>query len=105
MSAAHSAFPGGNFPLAPKNVLALCDTTVRINTAENRATTADFALFHDDEPAQIRDALMIIDHERSACLNRQSAYFVSFQLFALIDLRLQRRLIHYLLDRAYLAFH
>ena len=91
MSAAHGAFPGGNFPLAPKNVLALRDTTVRINTAENRATTADFTLLHDDEPAQIRDALMIIDHERCACLNRQSAYFVPFQLFALIDLRLQRR--------------
>ena len=87
MSAPQRTFAGRNFSLAPKNVLALCHTAIGVNTAGNRAAAADFIVVHDDKPAEIRDTIMIVNHERPACFNHEPAYVVSLQLLVLVDLR------------------
>src|SRR5207245_6443057 len=69
ISAPQRTFAGRNFSLAPKNVLALCHTAIGVNTAGNRAAAADFIVVHDDKPAEIRDTIMIVNHERPACFN------------------------------------
>ena len=58
-----------NFSLGPKNILALCDLPVGINAAENRAAAADFSIVHNNEPAKIRDAIMVVHYQWPAGLN------------------------------------
>src|SRR5918996_2723495 len=77
MTASQCALAGGNFSLGPKNILALGSFPVGINTAENRAATADPSVVHDNKSAEIRDAIMIVDNEWAPGLNCQSANLVS----------------------------
>ena len=44
---------------------------------------ANLSVIHQNEPAEIRDAIVIIEHERRARLNRKPADFVALQLLAL----------------------
>src|SRR6266566_1603217 len=77
MAASHRALASGNFSLGPKDVFALCSFSVGINTAENRTSAADPSIVHDNEPAEIRNMIMIVDYERPARLNCQSPNFIS----------------------------
>src|SRR6266487_3834503 len=70
MAAPRRARASRNFSFAPKDVFALCNLSVGINPAENRAATADLPIIHDDKSAEIRDPIMVINDERTAGLNR-----------------------------------
>ena len=98
MTAPHCPGAGRYFPLGPENILALCDGAIRINAAENCSTTTDLSVIYDHKPPEIPNAIVVVDDERCAGLNRKSADLVSFQLFATVALRLQCRRIHDSLD-------
>src|SRR5436190_8614520 len=99
MAGTHCAFASCNFFLRPKDIFALCDGSIRVNAAENCATTADLAVVDDNKPSQIRNPVMIIYDEWRARLNCNSANLVSLQLFASIACYRECRGICYLLDR------
>jgi hypothetical protein len=72
----------GDFALGPKNILTLCNLSVGINAAENRAAAADLPIVYDNKSPEIWDSIMIINDKRAASLNRKFASFISLQLFA-----------------------
>src|SRR5438128_5858665 len=82
MAGPHCAFTGRNFSLDPEDIFALCDGSICVNAAENRAATADLSVVDDNKPTQIRNAIVVVDNKRSAGLNRESANLVSLELFA-----------------------
>jgi hypothetical protein len=90
MTCPHCAFPSCNFFLCPEDILALCDGSICVNAAENRAAAADFSIINDHKSAKIWDAIVIIDDERPARLNGKSANLISLQLFASVARCLQR---------------
>src|SRR4029077_5509650 len=81
MTAPHCARVRCNFSLGPENIFALCDGSVCINAAGNRAAAADLSVIDDNKPAQIRNAIMVIDDEGPTGLNRELANLISLQLF------------------------
>src|ERR1700746_2918911 len=91
MPAAYGTMAGGNFSFGPKNVFALCNLPVGIDAAENDTSSANLVVIDDCKSAEIRDAVMIVDHEWTAGLNRQPPDLISLHLFALVDLCLERR--------------
>src|SRR5258708_19865546 len=105
MTAPHCPGEGRYFPLSPENILALCDSAIRINAAENRSTTTDLSVIYNHKPPEIRNAIVVVDHEWCPGLDCKSAGLVSFQLFAPVALRLQCRRIHDSLDCHDLPFH
>src|SRR5437667_9441368 len=90
MAGSQRPFLGCNLFLGPENIFALCDGSVRIHAAENRAATADFSIINDHKSAKTWNAIVIIDDEWPARLNCKSANLVSLQLFALVALCLKR---------------
>src|SRR5712692_2693809 len=94
-----------NFSACPENIFALCDGSIGINATENRAATTDSVVVYEHEPAEVGDALVIIDYERRACVDGKPPDFVALQLLIIVDCYFKRRGIHLLLDRHDLAFH
>ena len=90
MAGSQCPFPGCNLFLGPENIFALCDGSICVNAAENRAAAADFSIINDHKSAKIWHAIVIIDDEWAARLNRKFANFVSLQSFALVALCLKR---------------
>src|SRR5439155_3607413 len=89
MTAAHCPCARRNFSLRPEDVLALCDGPVRINAAENRAATADLSVVYDNKAAEIRNTLVVVNHEWAAGLNCKATNLVSLQLFTSVGFCLQ----------------
>src|SRR4029077_5677643 len=81
MTAPQCARAGRNFSFGPENIFALCDGSVCINAAGNRAAAADLSVIADNKAAQIRNAIMVIDDEWPTGLNRELANLISLQLF------------------------
>ena len=95
-----------NLLFDPEDVFALrCRVPVGVNAAEDRAATANLAAVRDDESTQLRIAIVIVDHERAARLNREASDFVALELFAFLFRCFECRGIHHLIDRNDLAFH
>ena len=91
MTAPHCARASGNFSLGPEDVFALGDSSICVHAAEDRTATADLPVIDNDKAAEIRNAVVIVDNERTARLNCKSANLVSIQLFARIIVCIQRR--------------
>src|SRR5205809_874974 len=90
MATPHRTLVSGNFALGPKNIFTLCNLSVGINAAENRAATADLPIVYDDKSPEIWNSVMIINDKWAASLNRQFANFISLQLFASVGFCLER---------------
>ena len=98
MAGTHCAFASRNFFLRPEDIFALCDGSIRVNAAENCATTANLAVVDDNKASQIRNPVVIIYDEWRARLNCNSANLVSLQLFASVAGCLECGRICYLFD-------
>src|SRR5437899_453092 len=98
MARTHCAFASCNFFLRPKDILALCDGSIRVNATENCAATADLSVVDDNKASEIRNPVVIIYDECRAGLNCNSANIVSVQLFASVALCLKGGRIRDLLD-------
>src|SRR4029450_5842407 len=77
MAAPHRTFASRNLSLGPKNIFALRSLSVGINAAEDRATTTDFPVVHDNKSTEIRDAIMIVNNQWTTGLDCQSANLIS----------------------------
>src|SRR5437667_5868248 len=80
MAGSQRPFPGCNLFLGPENIFALCDASIRINAAEDRAATADLSVVYDHKAAQTGNAIMIVDDEWRASLNCKPANLISLEL-------------------------
>src|SRR5437879_5323063 len=69
MSAPNRAFRSGNFSLSPKNIFALRNSSVRINSAKHCAASTDLPVVHDYESTEIRNAIMLVNYERAPSLD------------------------------------
>src|SRR5207302_7360049 len=105
MASSQRPFPGCNLFLGPENIFAFCDGSICVNAAENRAAAADFSIINDHKSAKIWHAIVIIDDEWAASLNRKPANLVALQLFARVACLLERGRIDHLLDGDDLTFH
>src|SRR5205807_476436 len=65
-----------DFSFYPKNIFALRDRAIGINAAENCAAAANLAIIRDDKASKLRNAIMIVDHQRTARLQCQPTDFV-----------------------------
>ena len=65
------------FPSRPENVFALDRGAIGVSAAENDSAAADSSVIDDNEAPEIGDAIVIIQHERRARLNRDAADFIA----------------------------
>src|SRR6266487_610883 len=70
MAAPRRARSSRNFSFAPKNVFALCNLSIGVDAAENRTASADLSVVNENKSAEIRNMIVIVNHERTAGLNR-----------------------------------
>src|SRR5215469_5103384 len=70
-------FTRGDFSFGPKDILAFCNGAIRVDAAENRSATADLSVVYDDEPSEVRNAVVVVDDEWSTGLDCKPANLVS----------------------------
>ena len=70
MTAPRRTSASRNFPFAPKNVFALCNLSIGVDTAENGTASTNLPVINENKSAEIRNTIVIVDHERTAGLNR-----------------------------------
>src|SRR5438270_10681006 len=96
---------GRDFAFYPENILALGDGAIGVNTAENCPATANLSVIDNHKAPERRNPIVVVDHQRTARLNREAAHFVALELFPLLFGRLKRGGIHHLIDRDDFAFY
>ena len=57
--------------------LLLTARAIGVGAAENDSAAADSSVIDDDKATEVRDAIVIVEHERRACLNRHSTDFIA----------------------------
>src|ERR1041385_2554914 len=72
MPASCSPLCGCDFSFRPKNVFAFGDRTICVNAAKDSTAATNFAVIKNDKPAEIGNAIVVIDHQRGAGLDRRS---------------------------------
>ena len=70
MPASYGTMAGCNFSFSPKDIFTLCNLPVGIDAAENGTSSTNLPIISNYKSAEIRDAVMIVDHEWTAGLNR-----------------------------------
>src|SRR5438270_3500701 len=94
---------GRDLPFTPENVLTLYRRAIGIDAAVDDAAGYDRSIINEDEPAEIWDAIMIVQHDGRPGVNDHAADLVSRQLLRVVARALKGGGIYYLLDRCDLA--
>src|SRR5437016_8488095 len=94
-----------DFSFNPENIFALGDGAIRVNPAEDCPAAANLSVVNYHKSSKRWDPIVIVDHQRTARLNREPADFVALELLAFLLRRFERGRIHYLIDRNDFTFH
>src|SRR5205814_10575755 len=89
----------GDFSFAPENILALDRAAIGVNSPMNNPAAADRSVIDQDKATERWNAIVIIQHNRGARLNRQAADFVTRELIGLCRAPFESRGIHELIER------
>ena len=81
---------GGNLALAPKNVFTLNRFRGGVERPGNDAAAHEVLTIGQDEPTYRRNAVVIVENERTARLQSHFADFVDPKFAALASCRLER---------------